>query len=72
MAVEKITCVICGAQEENDPADCEWEPYFYDGEEYHSPACPECRGEYLEMNEEYGEPQVKAEWAGRVEYKRQG
>ena len=65
-----MICVICGIETDaiEDAIDQGWIPYFYDGKIEHGPACPECSGILLQMDED-GEMELKQQYWGKVRYK---
>ena len=44
-----------------------WEPYFYEGDQEHGPACPSCSEQFLVQGED-GEVEVKQGYEGKLTY----
>lgn len=65
-----MRCVICGVSFDSTetPTDFDgWVPFFFEGEEPHGPACPDCcDGLLLESPD--GDIVLKEEYRGKISY----
>lgn len=65
-----MKCVICSVSvgSPENPLDIEgWEPFFFEGEDPHGPACPDCRDGLL-MESPEGDLFLKEEFRGKISY----
>lgn len=64
-----MKCVICGVEIESvvEALENDWIPCFFEGEDIHGPACPDCCGVLLEPSDD-GEFEVKEEYFGKILY----
>ena len=64
-----MKCAICRITVEtiDEAVEEGWTPCFFDGEQEHEVACPNCSEALLQMSED-GEMEVREEFRGKINY----
>ncbi|VBB41364.1 hypothetical protein TRIP_B10092 [uncultured Desulfatiglans sp.] len=64
-----IRCAICGMAVDSveEALDCDWAPFFYEGNDQHGPACASCSSALMRVDE-FGEMEIKEEYRGKIRY----
>jgi len=64
-----MKCVICGASIESvtEALELEWAPCFFEGDDLHGPACPDCCETLLLVSED-GDFELRDEFRGKIIY----